>query len=74
MSTLKELYDEHGAGVWLTNIPDDFYGINPFMIVSEADERYYNVKYKNGAVGTIMKECPGVNDYMPLDEYVESLQ
>lgn len=62
MTSLKTLVDENGLGIVVDNDCSFEYGSNPFTVVSE-NSHTYSVKYKNGMICDILKECEFSDDY-----------
>lgn len=58
--SLRELVEEHGFGIHVQSTDTD---CKSFTVVSEDNKFKYNIKYDDGRISSVLKECPNTNDY-----------
>lgn len=68
--SIKQLVKQYGLGVWVAASPPKYDGITgePFQVVEEAGEQYYNCLFPGYGYQTVLRECEETNDYVKVDK------
>lgn len=62
MTSLKELVEKHGLGIWVET-KDKRY---PRFQILKDDGKFYEVQYESGRLGVVLKEYKTCNDYFRM--------